>query len=64
MDHTPGSCSEPAGSRPEIPLPFRDLPSEPPGQPQPATDTVAAHEAKGQRRPPDTVWRRNPRDQG
>jgi hypothetical protein len=27
-------------------------------------DTVAAHRAKAQRRPPDTLWRANPREQG
>jgi hypothetical protein len=48
----------------EVPLPFRDLPPEPPREPPPTADTVAAHEAKGQRRPADTIWRRNPRDQG
>jgi hypothetical protein len=29
-----------------------------------ALDTVAAHRAKAQRRPPDTLWRANPREQG
>jgi hypothetical protein len=66
MDHDRTAGPEPAGARPrpEVPLPFRDLPPEPPRDPQPAADTVAAHEAKGQRRPSDTIWRRNPRDQG
>jgi hypothetical protein len=32
--------------------------------PPPAVDTVAAHRAKADRRPPDTIWRANPREQG
>jgi hypothetical protein len=30
----------------------------------PAGDTVAAHQAKANRRPADTIWRANPREQG
>jgi hypothetical protein len=30
----------------------------------PPSDTVAAHDAKADRRPADTIWRRNPREQG
>jgi hypothetical protein len=37
-------------------------PSEVP--PPPAADTVAAHHAKADRRPADTIWRANPREQG
>jgi hypothetical protein len=48
----------------DAPLPFADLPApRAPAGPR-ETDTVAAHEAKGDRRAPDTIWRRNPRDQG
>lgn len=66
MDQDPTTSSEIDGARlrADQPLPFRDLPPAPPLEMQPATDTVAAHEAKGQRRPPGTIWRRNPRDQG
>ena len=50
-----------AGARSnDAPLPFLDLPGAPPPAPIESADTVAAHEAKGRRRPPDTIWRRNP----
>ena len=64
MDHDPTTSSATTSPRfrADQPLPFRDLPPAP--EPQPVSDTVAAHEAKGQRRPADTIWRRNPRDQG
>jgi hypothetical protein len=32
--------------------------------PPPSPDTVAAHHAKADRRPADTIWRANPREQG
>jgi hypothetical protein len=32
--------------------------------PPPAVDTVTAHHAKADRRPADTMWRSNPREQG
>lgn len=32
--------------------------------PEPDSDTLAQHLAKGDRRPPGTIWRRNPREQG
>jgi hypothetical protein len=55
----------PRAARPgETPLPFADLPSPPPVTATRESDTVAAHEAKGRRRAADTIWRRNPRDQG
>jgi hypothetical protein len=54
-----------AAARPDdAPLPFLDLPGAPSPAPTESVDTVAAHEAKGRRRPEDTIWRRNPRDQG
>jgi hypothetical protein len=31
---------------------------------RPRSDTVAAHHAKADRRPADTIWRANPREQG
>jgi hypothetical protein len=34
------------------------------GSPPPPGDTVAAHHAKADRRPADTIWRANPREQG
>jgi hypothetical protein len=34
------------------------------GSPPPPGDTVAAHHAKAGRRPADTIWRANPREQG
>lgn len=68
MHRDPGFRLDPAGARPAAPLPFRDLPHADGGAPtRPATtgaETVVAHEAKGRRRPPDTIWRPNPRDQG
>jgi hypothetical protein len=65
MDHAPTSPTDDSRTpRSEQPLPFRDLPPAPAPVTLPVTDTVAAHEAKGQRRPADTIWRRNPRDQG
>jgi hypothetical protein len=33
-------------------------------QPHHTPDTVAAHLAKGDRRPANTIWRKNPREQG
>jgi hypothetical protein len=36
----------------------------PTGVPPATADTVAAHRAKADRRPPDTIWRANPREQG
>jgi hypothetical protein len=47
----------------DAPLPFGDLPA-PRRATGPGDDTVATHEAKGRRRGPDTIWRKNPRDQG
>lgn len=38
--------------------------TEPSNAPATDADTVVAHHAKGQRRPPDTIWRANPREQG
>jgi hypothetical protein len=35
-----------------------------PGPAQDAVDTVTAHVGKGTRRPNDTIWRANPREQG
>jgi hypothetical protein len=49
------------------PLPGLDpIPSDPAGDPAaaPPADTVAAHLAKAGRRPADTIWRANPREQG
>jgi hypothetical protein len=34
------------------------------GSPPPPVDTVTAHHAKADRRPADTIWRANPREQG
>ena len=65
MDHPPTSPIDDGGAaRSSQPLPFRDLPPSDALETLPVTDTVAAHEAKGQRRPANTIWRRNPRDQG
>jgi hypothetical protein len=49
------------------PLPGLDpIPSDPPGDraAAPPAATVAAHLAKAMRRPADTIWRANPREQG
>jgi hypothetical protein len=57
----------------DLPLPGLDpvvLPTPPasarsgaaPAEPA-LQDTVAAHHAKADRRPPDTIWRANPREQ-
>jgi hypothetical protein len=57
----------------DLPLPFPDLPREAAGPRSSTVDdasaagaatTLAAHEAKGRGRAADTIWRRNPRDQG
>jgi hypothetical protein len=66
MDRAPTSSRGNGRTPPRAdePLPFRDLPPAPQPPVQPTADTVAAHEAKWQRRPADTIWRRNPRDQG
>jgi hypothetical protein len=61
---TAGAAPASAGTPDDTPLPFTDLPVPPPTTVSPGTDTVAAHEAKGRRRAADTIWRRNPRDQG
>jgi hypothetical protein len=46
--------------RSEERLPFPDLPRSAAPPPGDVPDTVAAHEAKGLRRPAGTIWRRNP----
>jgi hypothetical protein len=55
----------PDASRPTQPmLPFRPpLPAHPPG-PAEGDANRAAHLAKGDRRPPGSIWRANPREQG
>jgi hypothetical protein len=54
--------------QPELPgIPVRESSAAVPAQPDHArrrSGTVAAHLQKGQRRPPDTIWRANPREQG
>jgi hypothetical protein len=61
----PQAVATPRAETPDdAPLPFTDLPAPPPATAARETDTVAAHEAKGRRRAADTIWRRNPRDQG
>jgi hypothetical protein len=59
----------PAGAPcPDAPPPEARLPGRSRrGAPWPSAglaDTVAAHHAKGGRRPADTIWRANPREQG
>jgi hypothetical protein len=61
---TPGAATPPGPMPDDAPLPFADLPARPAVHDTSRSDTVAAHEAKGLHRAPDTIWRRNPRDQG
>jgi hypothetical protein len=70
--HPPDRPDRPAGSdgpdaTPPLDLgtpgtPHADEPSR--GSTAPASTHLAAHLAKGDRRPPDTLWRANPREQG
>jgi hypothetical protein len=61
---TAGAERDPVVTPGDAPLPFTDLPVRAPVTATSGTDTVAAHESKGWRRAADTIWRRNPRDQG